>query len=195
MEFDSCEECYICAEMTSKEFKVALPCGHVFHDACLFLEFVQQLRYNNVNLNCPYCRTSLQKQLRQDFASIFEVKNFTRPSRIYSKYVPLEYEAGICCVLVGDSDRQCRNKIRKNKQPSACESETNSSSSMIGIGSSDDANSLKMRYGGAFANLVDWQSFSDFDKIKYYMCSHHLKNLHKVKYILHPKFNLSIEFI
>lgn len=195
MEVDSCQECYICAEMTSKEFKVALPCGHVFHDACLLLEFVQQLRYNNVNLNCPYCRTSLDKQLRQDFASIFEVKNFTRPSRIYSKYVPLEYEAGRCCVLVGDSDRQCRNKIRKNKPSAACESEKNSSSSMGGIGSSDDANSQKMKYGGAFANLVDWQSFSDFDKIKYYMCSHHLKNLHKIKYILHPTFNLSIEFI
>lgn len=177
-------DCYICMDTCDGRSKIELSCGHVYHEHCLYLEFMQQVRFNQHLLCCPYCRKSLSCMFIKDFYKLLEIKNFTRRA-VVVKRQPMEYEKGLCCVLRGEDVRQCRKKSTEKFQ-------TNLHGLPFGDQEPPD---IKHKHGEApdrhiFRNLNDSIFMNDFDFMKLFMCPFHQSNISKIKFIIHPVYNV-----
>lgn len=178
-------ECYICLESCEYLDMEELSCGHVYHQRCLCLEFMQQLRYQRDQLNCPYCRRLLESSYTQELVSILQIKNIGMSTEIIVKSPAVLYEAGLCCVLRGEDHKQCKKRIANkdsrvsfNLYLDAVENSlppSKKKKSEVGTGAK------KM-----FQNLESSFFLNNYDFLKHYMCFYHQKNLAKVKYMIHP---------
>jgi hypothetical protein len=178
-------ECYICLEFCESPDMEKLSCEHVYHQKCLCLEFMQQLRYQRDQLDCPYCRKILESSYTHEFISMLQIKNIEMSTEIIVKTPAVEYEAGMCCVLRGEDVKQCKKRVSDK------DSRAVSDMYLAATDYSQPPSKKKKSERGdgpskIFQSLDSTFYLNNYDFFKHYMCFYHQKNLAKVKYMIHP---------
>lgn len=105
----------------SNEFEFGfgkMKCSHVFHDICIFYEFVEQIKNCPNVLYCPYCKVTQSKTFFENVVQYLELKDTPFHFKKMPKTLNFSFDKELCCVYNPLEMRQCKRKYKRDmKKP------------------------------------------------------------------------------
>jgi hypothetical protein len=161
-------ECYICTDTINVDDMKELKCNHRYHQSCLMLEVIEQIKISSKEVCCPYCREKQSDHILKDYLEIIQIKNCPFSYTIIPKFQkssvsPENYDSNCCSVFNINIGRQCK---RQKKE--------------------------KLDNIYKYFDVGKFEIYNDYEYIKKSFCTYHQNNQDKIKYFVHPVYYYTI---
>lgn len=168
-----------------------MKCCHVFHDMCIFYEFVEQIKNSSNVLYCPYCKVTQSKSFFENLVRYLEIKETPFYFKKVSKCLNLTFDKELCCVYNPTEMRQCKRKYKKEiKKPKCKKSLENGKSSEAFL----KLCTLKKKQveldADQFFKYNISHVYNSYDFLRTNMCTFHQNHETFVKGIIHPIYKI-----